>query len=79
MSPQQASAIKNNEKVFPVVEKKLSYNNEDLFCGTTIKLSTWTVVELGEGVLCTAAEARPKVRFPLKPIDCSDELDTHFR
>jgi hypothetical protein len=78
MSPQQAAAIKNNEKVFPVVEK-LSSNNEDLFCGTTIKLSMWTVVELGEGVPCTAAEARPKVRFPLKPIDCSDKLDTHFR
>ena len=74
MSPQQAAAIKNNEKVFPVFEKKLSTDKEDLFCVTTSKLSMWLNSEKAY-----YAEARPKVRFPLTPIDCSDELDIRFR
>jgi hypothetical protein len=40
MSPQQA-AISNNEKVFPVFAKKLSSADEEVFCTTAGKLSTW--------------------------------------
>jgi len=74
MSPQQAAAIMNNEKVFPIFEQKLSTDKEDLFCGTTTKLSMWLNSERAY-----YAEARPKVSFPLTPVDCSDELDTRFR
>jgi hypothetical protein len=70
----QAAAIKNNEKMFPVFEKKLSTAKEDLLCGTTSKLSMWLNSEKAY-----YAEARPKVSFPLTSIDCSDELDMCFR
>jgi hypothetical protein len=41
MSRQQAAAITNNEKVFPVFAKKLSADDGDVFCSTALKLSTW--------------------------------------
>lgn len=74
MSPQQAAAIRNNEKVFPIFEKKLSTNKEDLFCSSATKLSAWLNSEKAY-----YAEARPKVRFPLTPADCSDEPVMRFR
>ena len=56
MSPQQAAAITNNEKVFPVFAKKLASDDEDMFCNTASKLSTWLNSEKAY-----YAAARPKV------------------
>lgn len=56
MSPQQAAAITNNEKVFPIFAKKLSTDDEGTFCHTAGKLSMWLS---SEKAYYTAA--RPKV------------------
>jgi hypothetical protein len=56
MSPQQAAAITNNEKVFPVFAKKLSSNDGNTFCNAAAKLSKW----LNSDKAYYAA-ARPKV------------------
>jgi len=74
MSPQQAAAIKNNEKVFPVFAKKLSSNDKELFCSAIGKLSTWLSSEKAY-----YAEARPKASLTLMSLDRSNKFDTCFR
>jgi hypothetical protein len=74
MSPQQAAAIKNNEKVFPVFAKKLSSNDKELFCSAIGKLSTWLSSEKAY-----YAEARPKASLTLMSLDRSNKFDTCCR
>jgi hypothetical protein len=57
MKAQQAAAITNNEKVFPVFEKKLSSDDEETFCSSAGKLAIWLGSEKAY-----YETARPKVR-----------------
>ena len=50
------AAIANNEKVFPIFQRRLSDDDEKIFCTTAIKLANWLGSERAY-----YAEARPKV------------------
>jgi hypothetical protein len=68
MSPQQA-AISNNEKVFPVFAKKLSSADEEVFCTTARRLSTWLNSEKAY-----YPAARPNVSIALLFLDLINHI-----
>ena len=76
MSPQQAAAITNNEKVFPVFANKLSSNDGKTFCNAASKLSKWLNSEKAY-----YAAARPKVSLSVLSFERSMNviLDPDYR